>query len=58
MPDHWLFHDARVLRWGFRAAVTVLVAGLLAFVVQGANTVERPTLGPPTTAPVAEEPAD
>jgi hypothetical protein len=37
----------RVQRWVFRAAMLLLVAGFLAFVVEGANWPEDPYLEPP-----------
>jgi hypothetical protein len=41
--------DQRLLRWLMRACVLLLAAGLLAFVVEGANRPLDPHLGPPTT---------
>jgi hypothetical protein len=51
MPD-WLPHvdDERGVRRLRRIIVTVLVLGLLAFVVRGADRPKDPTLGPATTA--------
>ncbi|HEY2813410.1 MAG TPA: hypothetical protein VGJ03_08110 [Acidimicrobiales bacterium] len=48
LPDLGRPRSLVILRWAISA---VLVAGLLAFVVRGANNPPDPTLAPPGTPP-------